>query len=108
MTKAQIPVTIIYNDQKSKKKTHAEVGQSLASIINTSDILLSQSCSGKAKCLECLVRLEPYDDNSLMPAEFDEIHAIGNVFHLTHKRLACQCRIKGPITIIIDSKKKNE
>lgn len=78
--------------------------------MNSSDSLLSQlkgsgydiksTCGGCASCGHCTVVISTGDENLNEPS-FEEKQLIGNVFHITKERLACQTTIIGPVTIDI-------
>jgi ferredoxin len=63
---------------------------------------LKSSCGGCASCGDCVVVIESGADH-LSPMEHSEIKLLGNVFHLTSERLACQTKLTGNVTIDIGS-----
>ena len=63
-------------------------------------IYIRSSCGGMASCSDCMIKVVSGDDY-LSPPPFEEIQLLGNVFHLTKERLACQLKISGNVTIDI-------
>ena len=61
---------------------------------------IKSSCGGCASCGDCKVVVTAGDENLNEPS-FEEKQLIGNVFHITKERLACQTNITGPVTIDI-------
>jgi ferredoxin len=55
---------------------------------------VKSGCGGQAVCSDCIVKIEMGEDY-ISPPEFKELRLIGNVFHITHERLACQTKIVG-------------
>jgi ferredoxin len=62
------------------------------------DIYVKSSCGGHASCSDCIIKIVSGED-LLTPPTFDEIKLLGNVFHITKERLACQCKALGDVTI---------
>lgn len=63
-------------------------------------IHLKSSCGGHASCSDCIVKIK-FGEDHLEPPTFEEIKFLGNVFHITKERLACQTKINGNVTIDI-------
>jgi len=64
------------------------------------EIYVRSSCGGTGSCSDCMIKVLSGDDNLSAPP-FEEIQLLGNVFHLTKERLACQLKISGDVTIDI-------
>lgn len=64
------------------------------------EIYVRSSCGGNGSCSDCMIKVMAGDDY-LSPPPFEEIQLLGNVFHLTKERLACQLKISGDVTIDI-------
>ena len=83
--------------------------------LNSEDNLLKQlkaagkkiksSCGGCATCSDCMVIVKSGEMN-LAPQTFEELRLLGNVFHITKERLACQTKITGDVTLDISAHEK--
>lgn len=60
---------------------------------------IHSTCGGVARCTDC--KLKVIDGMKNLPRpEFEETNVIGNTWHITKERLACQLRdLKGDITV---------
>jgi ferredoxin len=72
--------------------------QSLLSAALQADIAIATACGGVANCTECKVEVLQGAEN-LSDMEYIEESKLGNVFYITHERLACQTRVCGPVTV---------
>ena len=71
------------------------------------DVYVKSSCGGHASCNDCLVKVTAGAENLNAPS-FEETQLLGNVFHITKERLACQTKIEGPITIDLSKHDKDK
>ncbi|MDP7112533.1 MAG: 2Fe-2S iron-sulfur cluster-binding protein [Myxococcota bacterium] len=62
------------------------------------DAGVESQCGGRGGCALCRVIVREGADN-LSPMEWEEEAHLGNVFHVTQERLACQSRILGDVVI---------
>jgi ferredoxin len=76
--------------------------QDLLSALRDAEVYVKSSCGGHASCGDCVIKIVSGEDN-LTPPPFDEIKLLGNVFHITKERLACQTKITGDIAIDISN-----
>lgn len=84
---------------------------------NTEETLLEQlkkagkkiksSCGGCATCSDCKIVVKS-GELDLTPPTFEELRILGNVFHITKERLACQTRIIGEVTLDISEHEKGK
>jgi ferredoxin len=74
--------------------------KNLLEALREKGIYIKSSCGGVAACSDCIIRVVGGEDN-LEPPPFKEISFLGNVFHITKERLACQTRIHGDVVIDI-------
>lgn len=79
-----------------------EIGgdKNLLEALKEHGIYIKSSCGGHASCSDCIVKVK-FGEDHLEPPTFDEIKFLGNVFHITKERLACQTKINGNVTIDI-------
>ncbi len=68
------------------------------SILREEKVYVKSSCGGHASCGDCLIKIVSGADN-LNVASFEEKQLLGNVFHITKERLACQTMATGPVEI---------
>lgn len=66
---------------------------------------VKSSCGGVATCSDCIVKIS-FGEDHLNGASFEELKLLGNVFHITKERLACQTYVKGDISVEIDKHNK--
>lgn len=66
-------------------------GESILDTLRRERIDIRSSCGGYASCSDCIVKVlsNPKLINSVT---FDEKKLLGNVFHITKERLACQVK----------------
>lgn len=87
------------------KVINVKEDQSLLVALREADVYVKSSCGGHASCSDCIVKIVSGEDD-VTPSGFDEMQLIGNVFHITKERLACQTKITGDITIDISKHDK--
>ncbi len=82
-----------------------EEGKNLLMALREAGTYVKSSCGGHATCTDCIIKIVSGEDN-LTPPPFEELKLLGNVFHITKERLACQTCITGNITIDISKHDK--
>lgn len=87
------------------KVVEIEEGQNLLVALRSNDTYIKSSCGGHATCTDCIIKIVSGEDN-ITPPPFEELKLLGNVFHITKERLACQTMITGPVTIDISKHDK--
>ncbi len=87
------------------KTVEIEEGKNLLVALRESDVYVKSSCGGHATCTDCIIKIVSGEDN-LTPPPFEELKLLGNVFHITKERLACQTMILGDVTIDISKHDK--
>ena len=75
-------------------------GLSLFAAAIESDAEVESQCGGRGGCALCRVIIREGVEN-LSEMEWEEEAHLGNVFHVTHERLACQTRIAGDVVVEI-------
>ncbi len=80
--------------------------ETLLAALNEAGVYVKSSCGGHATCSDCIVKIIAGEEEVNAP-EFDELQLIGNVFHITKERLACQTRLTGNITIDLSGHDKS-
>ena len=56
-------------------------------------------CNGIGACVQCRVKVEDHESSLSEPTALEK-DRMGNIFHLTKERMACQAFVNGPITVI--------
>jgi 2Fe-2S ferredoxin len=87
------------------KVVEVEEGKNLLEALRAADTYIKSSCGGHATCTDCIIKVVSGEDN-LTPPPFEELKLLGNVFHITKERLACQTCITGNVTIDISKHDK--
>lgn len=82
----------------SDKVVLVEEGKNLLQALREQDIYIKSGCGGHASCTDCVIKVVSGEDN-LTPPPFAELKVLGNVFHITKERLACQTMLTGDATI---------
>ena len=88
------------NLKPSNEVIEIDGSKNLLEALREKGIYIKSSCGGVASCSDCIVKILSGEDH-LEPPPFEEIKFLGNVFHITKERLACQLKINGDITIDI-------
>lgn len=78
----------------------ANSNQSLLEQCLSKGIKIRSVCKGVPSCAECRIQVVEGMSNLLPPAQA-ELNILGNNYYLDGRRLSCQCRIFGPITISV-------
>ena len=82
-----------------------EEGKNLLEALRAQDCYIKSSCGGVASCSDCIIKIVSGEDY-LTPPPFNELKLLGNVFHITKERLACQTCVLGDVTIDISKHDK--
>jgi ferredoxin len=75
-------------------------GKNLLEALREQNIYIKSSCGGHATCSDCVIKIVSGEDY-ITPPPFAELKLLGNVFHITKERLACQTCLTGDVTIDI-------
>lgn len=82
----------------SEKVIKVDEQTNLLEALRNVGIYIKSSCGGHASCSDCIVKIAEGTDNVAEPT-FEEVQLLGNVFHITKERLACQTLCTGDITL---------
>ncbi len=82
----------------SEWRVEVDAGRSLLEAAHLCDAPVHTLCNGIAACIQCLVRIVEGGEH-LSPPEAIEKDRIGNIFHITGERLACQACVRGPVVV---------
>lgn len=75
-------------------------GKNLLEALREQNCYIKSSCGGHATCSDCTIKIVSGEDY-ITPPPFAELKLLGNVFHITKERLACQTCLTGDVTIDI-------
>lgn len=76
--------------------------QSLLEELKKAGKKIKSSCGGHATCSDCIIKVKG-GESSLTPPTFEELRLLGNIFHITKERLACQTKLTGDAVIDISA-----
>jgi 2Fe-2S ferredoxin len=76
-------------------------GVSLLSQLKSQGIDIKSKCGGHASCSDCIIKMVSPRDCFSAP-QYEETKLLGNVFHITNERLACQACALQDAVINID------
>ncbi|MGE3974851.1 MAG: 2Fe-2S iron-sulfur cluster-binding protein [Bdellovibrionales bacterium] len=76
----------------------ADPNKSVLDIASANDVYIKSVCKGVPSCAECRVRVTEGEYNVFPPAA-KEINLIGSAYFVDQRRLSCQLRCYGDVTI---------
>lgn len=88
--------------QHNQQVIEANDTDSLLTQLKANGLNIKSTCGGCASCGQCMVVIKEGESHIQEPT-FEEKQLIGNVFHITKERLACQTYISGDVTIDIST-----
>ncbi len=89
----------------SGEVVEVEEGKNILVALREKNIYAKSSCGGHATCGDCVIKIISGEDY-VTPPPFEELKLLGNVFHITKERLACQTKLTGDVTIDISKHDK--
>lgn len=84
----------------SGQEIENDPNKSLLRICQDNNVHINSVCKGVPKCAECRIKITSGDQNVLPPTPTEKA-ILGNNYYLDGRRLACQVRVFGDITIDI-------
>ena len=106
----KLSVRFLHEDsQKEDVTADADPGEKLTQVAYRAGVLIQQTCGGKAACTDCKIVVKEGVSGGLEPAAGAEVRQLGNVYFITHERLACQAIVKGNCSVfvpVVDRKKR--
>jgi ferredoxin len=95
----------IEKDGGSWVETESPAGETIVQAAFRAGVVIQQTCGGTPSCTDCRVKIVDNWQNALEAANGAELRLTGNVFFITHERLACQAVIKDSCSIYVPSPK---
>ena len=102
---------VVFESDGNTWRTQVSKGQTLLEAARQCGAPVHTLCNGIGACVQCRVRVDEDEENLSAPNALEK-DRMGNIFHLTRERLACQVCVNGDITVIpikprLPKKKKN-
>lgn len=82
----------------SEQTVSIKEGQNILECLREQGVFVKSSCGGHATCGDCVVKIMLGQDHLNAPS-FEELKLLGNVFHITKERLACQTCVTGDVKL---------
>jgi ferredoxin len=96
----------------TSKEVEVPAGTKITQAAYIAGVRIEQTCGGTPSCTDCkIIVLEEDAGGSLEEMKGDEQRLLGNIYHLTRERLACQSVIKKSLTVAVprvEVKKREE
>ncbi|MEZ4814710.1 MAG: 2Fe-2S iron-sulfur cluster-binding protein [Bdellovibrionota bacterium] len=107
-----MPKVIFHLSDKTTREVEVPTGTKVTQAAYLAEVHIEQTCGGTPSCTDCTIKvLKEEAGGSLEEMQGNEKRLLGNVYHITHERLACQSVIKGSVSIevpFIEVKKREE
>ena len=84
---------ITFERGEERWEVRASSGERLFHVAQAAQVPVETLCHGIGACVRCKVRLVTGELSKPTPIERDKM---GNIFHLTGERMACQAEVTGP------------
>jgi ferredoxin len=75
--------------------------ETIFNVAKRANVKIPTACGGIGQCALCQVKVISGEECINSPTKIEEGH-MGNVAHITHKRLACQCKLEKSGTIVVE------
>ena len=93
-----IPTNVEFENDSNK---------SLLQLCHENNVHINSYCKGQPKCAECRIKIVEGEHN-VMPPNSLEISVLGNNYYIDGRRLSCQVRVFGNITIDVSEQVERE
>ncbi len=90
---------VTFESDGTQWTTKVQRGETLLDAAQKCGAPVHTLCNGIGACVQCRVKVEA-DETHLSEPTALEKDRMGNIFHLTRERMACQACVLGPITVI--------
>ena len=81
----------------------APVGASLFQLARANEVPVQTLCHGIGACVRCKVKVLEGELSPITPVERDKM---GNIYHLTRERMACQAKLVGDVTLELSAPRR--
>ena len=89
---------VVFESDGTQWKSTAKRGETLLDVAYRCKAPVHTLCNGIGACVQCKVRVEKDEEQLREPTALEK-DRMGNIFHLTRERLACQTCVLGPIKV---------
>ena len=89
------PHRIVFEKGDERWVADAADGETLLVVAQRVEAPVHTLCTGVGTCVQCKVEVREGGEN-LSPVSALEKDRLGNIYHLTGERMACQTRVHGP------------
>ena len=89
---------VVFESDGTQLKATAKKGETLLEVAYRCKAPVRALCNGIGACVQCKVRVDSDEEHLSEPTALEK-DRMGNIFHLTRERLACQTCVLGPITV---------
>lgn len=81
--------------------------QSVMNLAHQKGIKIKTICNGQSECGECLINLVEGEEN-VLPPTMKEQSVVGTGYFLDNRRLSCQLKCFGDITVDLDPQRRSK
>ncbi len=92
--------TVIFVRDTERWQVTVEPGDSLLKAAHACEAPVQTLCHGIAACILCRIKVVEGADHLSTPGTLEK-DKIGNLFHITRERMACQALVSGDVVIEI-------
>lgn len=96
------------NGNITEKTAEAAVGDLVTQAAYRAGVVIQQTCGGTPSCTDCKVTVKEGAANAFEPPEGPELRLLGNVYFITHERLACQAKVRENSTIYVPKPERRQ
>ena len=107
MTEKTCRIRFLCEQDGREVVVEARPGEKLTQAAYRGDVVIQQTCAGKAACTDCKIVVKDGLSDGFEPVVGAELRQLGNVFYITRERLACQAIIKGDASVLVPSPQKS-
>lgn len=94
---------VVFVQGEDRWSADGEIGQRLFDLAHLIDAPVETTCNGIGSCIRCKVKVLEGELSPPTPLERDRL---GNIFHLTRERLACQAELCGAVKVEIPERRQ--
>ncbi len=91
-----------------EREAEVDVGDLLTQAAYKAGVTIQQTCGGTPSCTDCKVVVKEGIKEGFNPPEGPELRLLGNVYFITHERLACQAKVRENSTVFLPQIKRRE
>lgn len=92
------PHTVVFVKGEERWEVSAAPGDTLLRLAHKVEAPVQTLCNGAGACVQCKVKVLEGMEHLSSPNALEK-RQLGNIFHLTHERLACQSEVHGDVKV---------